>query len=39
VERVTGRADKRIRGSAALADGDRIRISDHVFTFEVGGDG
>jgi DNA-binding SARP family transcriptional activator len=31
-------ADKRIRGSATLADGDRIRVSDHEFTFEIGGD-
>jgi DNA-binding SARP family transcriptional activator len=31
-------ADNRIRGSAALADGDRIRVSDHEFTFEIGGD-
>lgn len=30
-------ADNRIRGSAALADGDRIRIGDHEFTFELGG--
>ena len=30
-------AGNRIRGSAALADGDRIRISDHEFTFEIGG--
>jgi DNA-binding SARP family transcriptional activator len=29
-------ADKRIRGSAAIVDGDRIRISDHEFTFEIG---
>jgi SARP family transcriptional regulator, regulator of embCAB operon len=29
-------ADKRIRGSASLADGDHIRISDHEFTFEIG---
>jgi SARP family transcriptional regulator, regulator of embCAB operon len=29
--------DKRIRSSATLADGDHIRISDHEFTFEVGG--
>jgi DNA-binding SARP family transcriptional activator len=29
-------ADSRIRGSATLADGDRIRISDHEFTFEIG---
>jgi len=29
--------DNRIRGSMALADGDRIRISDHEFTFEIGG--
>jgi SARP family transcriptional regulator, regulator of embCAB operon len=32
-------ADSRIRGSAALAEGDRVRISDHEFTFEIGGDG
>jgi DNA-binding SARP family transcriptional activator len=32
-------ADNRIRGSAALADGDRIRIGDHEFTFELGGSG
>jgi pSer/pThr/pTyr-binding forkhead associated (FHA) protein len=31
-------ADTRIRGSASLADGDHIRISDHEFTFEIGGD-
>lgn len=31
-------ADTRIRGSASLADGDHIRISDHEFTFEVGDD-
>jgi SARP family transcriptional regulator, regulator of embCAB operon len=31
-------ADSRIRGSATLAEGDRIRISDHEFTFEIGGD-
>jgi SARP family transcriptional regulator, regulator of embCAB operon len=31
-------ADKRIRGSATLADGDRIRVSDHEFTFEIGDD-
>jgi pSer/pThr/pTyr-binding forkhead associated (FHA) protein len=31
-------ADSRIRGSAALADGDRLRIGDHEFTFEIGGD-
>jgi SARP family transcriptional regulator, regulator of embCAB operon len=31
-------AGKRIRGSATLADSDRIRISDHEFTFEIGGD-
>jgi DNA-binding SARP family transcriptional activator len=30
-------AGNRIRGSAALTDGDRIRISDHEFTFEIGG--
>jgi DNA-binding SARP family transcriptional activator len=30
-------ADNRIRGSATLADGDRIRIGDHEFTFELGG--
>jgi SARP family transcriptional regulator, regulator of embCAB operon len=29
-------ADNRIRGSATLADGDRIRVSDHEFTFEIG---
>jgi DNA-binding SARP family transcriptional activator len=29
-------ADNRIRGSATLADGDRIRIGDHEFTFELG---
>jgi SARP family transcriptional regulator, regulator of embCAB operon len=29
-------ADNRIRGSATLADGDRIRIGDHEFTFEIG---
>ena len=29
-------ADKRIRSSATLADGDHIRISDHEFTFEIG---
>jgi DNA-binding SARP family transcriptional activator len=29
-------ADSRIRGSAMLADGDRIRIGDHEFTFEIG---
>jgi SARP family transcriptional regulator, regulator of embCAB operon len=29
-------ADKKIRGSATLTDGDRIRISDHEFTFEIG---
>ncbi len=26
---------KRIRGTATLADGDRIRICDHEFTFEI----
>jgi DNA-binding SARP family transcriptional activator len=31
-------ADHRIRGSAALTDGDRIRVNDHEFTFEIGGD-
>jgi SARP family transcriptional regulator, regulator of embCAB operon len=30
--------DSRIRGSATLADGDGIRISDHEFTFEIGRD-
>jgi SARP family transcriptional regulator, regulator of embCAB operon len=30
-------AGNRIRGSTALTDGDRIRISDHEFTFEIGG--
>lgn len=29
---------RRIRGSVALADGDRIRICDHEFVFEVGVD-
>jgi DNA-binding SARP family transcriptional activator len=29
-------AGSRIRGSATLADGDRIRISDHEFAFEIG---
>ena len=29
-------ADKRIRGSATLADGDHIRIGDREFTFEIG---
>jgi SARP family transcriptional regulator, regulator of embCAB operon len=29
----------RIRGSATLDDGDRIRIGDHEFTFEIGVDG
>jgi SARP family transcriptional regulator, regulator of embCAB operon len=29
-------ADNRIRGSATLTDGDRIRVSDHEFTFEIG---
>jgi len=29
-------ADNRIRGSATLVDGDRIRIGDHEFTFELG---
>lgn len=28
--------DQRIQTSATLVDGDRIRISDHEFTFEVG---
>ena len=27
--------DDRIRGTATLADGDRIRICDHEFTFEI----
>jgi pSer/pThr/pTyr-binding forkhead associated (FHA) protein len=27
---------QRIRGSASLADGDRIRIGGHEFTFEIG---
>jgi pSer/pThr/pTyr-binding forkhead associated (FHA) protein len=27
---------QRIRGSAVLADGDRIRISGHEFTLEIG---
>jgi DNA-binding SARP family transcriptional activator len=31
-------ADNRIRGSATLTDGDRIRVGDHEFTFEIGGD-
>jgi SARP family transcriptional regulator, regulator of embCAB operon len=31
-------ADSRIRGSATLTDGDRIRVSDHEFTFVIGGD-
>jgi SARP family transcriptional regulator, regulator of embCAB operon len=31
-------AGNRIRGSATLSDGDRIRVSDHEFTFEIGGD-
>ena len=31
-------AGNRIRGSAALTDGDRIRVSDHEFTFEIGDD-
>ncbi len=26
---------ERIRGTATLADGDRIRICDHEFTFEI----
>ena len=30
-------ADRRIRTSETLADGDRIRICGHEFTFEVGG--
>jgi SARP family transcriptional regulator, regulator of embCAB operon len=29
-------ADRRIRTSATLADGDRIRICGHEFTFEIG---
>jgi len=29
-------ADQRIAPSATLADGDRIRICDHEFTFEIG---
>jgi DNA-binding SARP family transcriptional activator len=29
-------ADNRIRGTATLNDGDRIRVSDHEFTFVVG---
>jgi SARP family transcriptional regulator, regulator of embCAB operon len=28
-------AGSRIRGSATLADGDRLRIGDHEFTFEI----
>jgi SARP family transcriptional regulator, regulator of embCAB operon len=32
-------ANKRIRGSATLADHDHIRICDHEFTFEIGHDG
>jgi DNA-binding SARP family transcriptional activator len=28
-------ANERIRGTATLADGDRIRICDHEFTFEI----
>jgi hypothetical protein len=32
-------ADKRIRGSATLADGDRLRTSDHELTFQSGRDG
>jgi SARP family transcriptional regulator, regulator of embCAB operon len=31
-------ADNRIRGSATLTHGDRIRVSDHEFTFEIGAD-
>lgn len=27
--------DERIRGTATLADGDRIRICDHEFTFQI----
>jgi pSer/pThr/pTyr-binding forkhead associated (FHA) protein len=27
--------NERIRGTATLADGDRIRICDHEFTFEI----
>jgi len=30
-------ADRRIRTSETLADGDRIRICGHEFTFEIGG--
>lgn len=29
----------RIRGSATLDDGDRVRIGDHEFTFEIGAEG
>lgn len=32
-------AENRIRGSATLADGDRIRIGDREFTFVIGGCG
>jgi DNA-binding SARP family transcriptional activator len=28
-------ADQRVRGSASLVNGDRIRICDHEFTFEI----
>jgi len=31
-------ADNRIRGSTTLSNGDRIRISDHEFTFVIGDD-
>jgi SARP family transcriptional regulator, regulator of embCAB operon len=31
-------AGNRIRGSTTLADGDRIRVGDHEFTFEIGDD-
>jgi pSer/pThr/pTyr-binding forkhead associated (FHA) protein len=27
--------NERIRGTATLADGDRIRICDHEFTFSI----
>ena len=32
-------AGNRIRGSATVTDGDRIRVGDHEFTFELGASG
>lgn len=37
VSQVVEKADQRIRISATLTDGDRIRICGHEFTFEICG--